>query len=57
MEIKFAVTKKKNLERLDELTNDPGFIVSILKILGYKELPKDFSIKVGLIKLENKNED
>lgn len=53
--IKLIVSKKKNAEKLKKITDDPAFIVSLLKYKGIKECPDGVEIKIG--HLDNKNDE
>lgn len=48
--IDLLVSKKKNAEHLEKLTDDPAFIVSILKNMGYKELPDQVNVRIRIAK-------
>lgn len=51
--IKLIVSKEKNLERLDKITEDPAFVACLLRLKGLKVFPTEVNIKIGIIKGED----
>lgn len=55
--IVLLVSKKKHVKLVDELTSDPAFVVSLMKLKGLEKCPESLNIKIGIRKHKEEEEE